>query len=171
MTNIVDIATQSTAFGIPLIPLLKDSFYGLIGLTVVLFFHGAIINHISMRFETFTDANIRANQYNRIFFHFYLAFIFIAVAHVAEILLWAIYLMKLDLIHDPIGSLLFAGSCYTTIGFVSDVLPLGWKSLAFFIALSGLFSIAWTTSIMVGMTNTYRIAWKLKYKYHDPKNS
>ncbi|QKM64901.1 hypothetical protein DCO17_06460 [Polynucleobacter tropicus] len=171
MTNLVDLTTQSTAFGIPLIPLLKDSFYGLIGLTAVLIFHGAFINHITMRFEISTDSFIRASKYNRVFFRFYLAFLFIALIHVAEIFIWAAYLIKLDLIHDPIGSLLFAGSCYTTIGFVADILPFGWKSLAFFIALSGLFSIAWTTSIMVGMTNTYKIAWKLKYKYYDPKNS
>lgn len=171
MNDIVSIANQSTAFGIPLIPLLKDSFYGLIGLTTVLIFHGAMINHISMRFELRTDTNLHKNQYNKIFFHFYSAFIFIALAHVAEIVLWAAYLIKLDLIRDPIGSLLFAGSCYTTIGFVADVLPFGWKSLAFFIALSGLFSIAWTTSIMVSMTNTYRTAWKLKYKYRYVKQA
>jgi hypothetical protein len=171
MTNIIDIAAQSTAFGIPLLPLVKDSFYGLIGLTAVLVFHGALINHITMRFETKANIYAKANQYIRVFFRFYLAFLFIALTHVAEIFIWAAYLIQLDLIHDPIGSLLFAGSCYTTIGFVADILPFGWKSLAFFIALSGLFSIAWTTSIMVGMTNIYKIAWKLKYKFRYPENS
>jgi hypothetical protein len=63
---------------------------------------------------------------------------------------------------DLIDAILFAGSCYTTLGFVEDILPNGWKSLAFFISFSGLFSLAWTTSIMIGMTNTYRETWKLK---------
>jgi hypothetical protein len=45
---------------------------------------------------------------------------------------------------------------------VPDILPNGSKSLAFIIAFSGLFSLAWTTSIMIGMTETYRKAWKIK---------
>jgi hypothetical protein len=165
MSNIIDITAQTTAFGIPLIPLIKDSFYGLIGLTAALFFHGATINHLSMRFERRSDVNLESGQYNRIFIHFYLTFIFIAIIHVMEIFIWATYLISLSLITNPIDALVFAGSCYTTIGFVSDILPAGWKSLAFFIALSGLFSVAWTTSIMVGMTNAYKAAWKIKYKY------
>jgi hypothetical protein len=35
--------------------------------------------------------------------------------------------------------------------------------LAFFIAFTGLFSLAWTTSVMIGMTNAYKAAWNLKY--------
>ena len=65
---------------------------------------------------------------------------------------------------DPIDALLFAGSCYTTVGFESDNLLEGWKSFAFFISFSGLFSLAWTTSIMIGMTSTYKNAWDLKYR-------
>jgi hypothetical protein len=72
---------------------------------------------------------------------------------------------------DGVQALLFAGSCYTTVGFVSDVLPIGWKSLAFFIAFTGLFSLAWTTSVMIGMTNTYKSAWNLKYGRSDLSGS
>lgn len=77
----------------------------------------------------------------------------------------------LGLMDDSVHALLFAGSCYTTVGFVPDTLPMGWKSLAFFISFSGLFCLAWTTSVMIGMTNTYKNAWNLKYGQKDLSSS
>jgi hypothetical protein len=68
---------------------------------------------------------------------------------------------------QPLEALLFAGSCYTTVGFESDTLKEGWKSFAFFISFSGLFSLAWTTSIMIPMTTTYKKAWNQKYRLTD----
>ena len=136
---------------------------GVLGLTIILVFHGSAINRLFMRFEDFTSQNLIHKQYHRVFFHFYVSFIGIALIHIAEILMWALFVVLLNLIPSPIDAILFAGSCYTTIGFVSDILPPGWKSLALFIAFTGLFSIAWTTSVMIGMTESYRQAWRLKH--------
>ena len=136
---------------------------GILVLTLVLIFHGSAINRVLMRFERFTTQNLIQKQYNRVFFHFYSSFVLIAIIHIIEVFLWGMFIYRLDLISTPLDALLFAGSCYTTVGFVSDVLPTGWKSLAFFIAFTGLFSLAWTTSIMIGMTNIYKAAWNLKY--------
>jgi hypothetical protein len=72
---------------------------------------------------------------------------------------------------NGVQALIFAGSCYTTVGFAADTLPDGWKSLAFFIAFSGLFSLAWTTSAMIGMTNAYKAAWNLKYIRDESSSS
>ena len=166
-----DTIAQSTIAGIPLLPLLRDTCYGIAGLIIVLFYHGGSINFIIMRFEKYTDQNLKKKQYNRVFLHFYLSFLFIAVMHLTEIVIWAIYITQLHLIDDGIQALMFAGSCYTTVGFVQDILPTGWKSLAFFISFSGLFSIAWTTSGMIGMTNSYKAAWNLKHHQRDPTPS
>jgi hypothetical protein len=155
---------QSSILGIPFIPLITDIFFGVLGLIIILIFHGSLINHIIMRFETRTELNLKHGQYNRVFTHFYASFFFIAFVHICEIILWSFFLLGLGLIGDGVQALLFAGSCYTTVGFISDILPPGWKSLAFFIAFTGLFSLAWTTSVMIGMTNTYKTAWNLKYK-------
>ena len=146
------------------VPLLIDIGWGLLGLTIFLIFHGSAINHVSMKFEYRTKKNLELKQYNRVFSHFYLSFMFIALIHVSEILIWSIYIIQLNLIIDPVKAILFAGSCYTTVGFIEDILPEGWRSLAFFISFSGLFSVAWTTSIMIGMTNAYRDAWRQKYE-------
>jgi hypothetical protein len=143
--------------------LLRDSIWGIVVLFCVLIFHGGSINHVSMRFEKATRKNLSLKQYHRVFFHFYLAFVFFALIHLFEILIWALFIIGFNLITDPLKAILFAGSCYTTVGFEGNELPTGWKSLAFFISFTGLFSLAWTTSIMISMTNTYKEAWNKQY--------
>ena len=148
----------------PILTLLRDALWGIFGLIAILIFHGSAINHIYMRFDRHTSKYLKLNQYNRVFAHFYASFAFIALTHLLEILLWAIFIFSFSLFKEPIEAILFAGSCYTTVGFEPDALPDGWKTLAFFISFTGLFSLAWTTSIMFGMTSTYKEAWNLKYK-------
>ena len=166
-----DLITQSTLGGIPLLPLVRDTLTGIFGLLLVLLFHGGLINYIMLRFETLTNGNLKYKQYNRVFFHFYASFFFIALIHISEIIIWSLYVMGIGIMNDGIQTLLFVGSCYTTVGFVEDILPAGWKSLAFFISFSGLFSVAWTTSTMIGMTNSYKAAWNLKHHQKDPNAS
>lgn len=171
MSISTEIITQTTLGGIPLLPLLRDTFYGILGLILVLLFHGSGINYIMLRFERLTIGNLKLKQYNRVFFHFYASFFFIALIHIVEIVIWTFYIMALNLMDNGIQTLLFVGSCYTTVGFVEDILPTGWKSLAFFISFSGLFAVAWTTSTMIGMTNSYKAAWNLKHHQKDPSAS
>jgi hypothetical protein len=147
-----------------LFPLLKEILVGTALLLVVLIFHGSAINHVIMRFERITTKNLANQQYNWVFYHFYFAFNSIALIHIFEVLLWAAFLMILGLMGDALSAIIFSGSCYTTVGFAPDSLPYGWKSLAFFIAFTGLFSLAWTTSVMINMTNVYRQAWRAKYE-------
>ena len=171
MSITTETLTQSTLVGIPLLALIRDIGYGILGLIIVLFFHGGWINYIILRFERLTNVNLNSMQYNRVFYHFYASFFFIALVHMSEIIIWTIYITTLNLIDNGIAALMFVGSCYTTVGFVQDILPTGWKSLAFFISFSGLFCIAWTTSGMIGMTNSYRAAWNLKHHQKDPSTS
>jgi len=171
MSTTLNLISQSTLAGIPLLPLIRDTLYGIFGLILILLLHGSAINFIMLRFERFTNENLKHKQYNRVFFHFYFAFFFIALVHLTEIIIWTIYILELNLIDDGIKTMIFVGSCYTTIGFVEDILPDGWKSLAFFISFSGLFAMAWTTSVMIGMTSTYKAAWNLKHKQKDPSGT
>ena len=166
-----DTLAQTTLDGLPLLPLIRDVLYGILGLILVLLYHGSAINFIILRFERLTNENLKSKQYNRVFFHFYASFFFIAIIHIIEIIIWTLYILALGLIDNAIQTLLFVGSCYTTVGFIGDILPDGWKSLAFFISFSGLFSIAWTTSGMIGMTNSYKAAWNLKHHQKDPSAS
>ncbi|QWD69000.1 hypothetical protein AOC21_03660 [Polynucleobacter sp. VK25] len=171
MSTTLNLISQTNLAGIPLLPLLRDALYGIFGLILILLFHGSAINFIMLRFERLTNGNLKVRQYNRVFFHFYFTFFFIALIHLTEIIIWTIYILELNLIEDGIKAMIFVGSCYTTIGFIEDILPAGWKSLAFFISFSGLFAMAWTTSVMISMTSTYKAAWNLKHHQRDPNAS
>jgi hypothetical protein len=155
------IPTVSPTF--PILPLLIDIFYGVAGLIVILMFHGASITFVLMRFDRFTTINLSKRQLTRVFFHFYFAFIYIALIHIAEVLMWGVYMFQLNLIPNLVESIIFSGSCYTTVGFIPDILPTGWKSLAFFIAFTGLFTLAWTTTVMITLTDTYKTAFQDRY--------
>jgi len=146
-------------------PLLKEILIGTGILLIVLIYHGGAINHVIMRFERMAAKNMANKQYNWVFFHFYVAFNSIALIHILEVLMWAVFLLMLGLIDDGLTAIIFSGSCYTTVGFAADTLPHGWKTLAFFIAFTGLFSLAWTTSGLVSMTSIYRDAWRAKYQH------
>ena len=148
------------------LPLLIDILYGVAGLIVILMFHGGSINFVVMRFDRFTSSNLTKRQFHWVFFHFYCAFIYIALIHIAEVLMWGVYMYQLNLIPNLVESIIFSGSCYTTVGFIPDILPTGWKSLAFFIAFSGLFTLAWTTSVMITLTETYKTAFQARYGSH-----
>lgn len=148
----------------PFLLLVRDSMWGIVCLILILVFHGSAINHVYMRFERLTRKNLVKQEYNRVFFHFYATFVFLAMFHLLEILFWSFFIIGLGIMKAPIDAILFAGSCYTTVGFESDTLLDGWKTFAFFISLSGLFSLAWTTSIMIGMTTAYKNAWDQKYR-------
>jgi len=78
-----------------------DIIFGLIGLTLILVFHGSALNHIVMRFERLTKANLEKKQHNWIFLHFYVAFIFFALIHISEIFIWSGIIIWLNLIPEP----------------------------------------------------------------------
>jgi hypothetical protein len=145
--------------------LFLDVVVGLAGLAAILIFHGLSINSILVRFDLYADKALLLKRYRSVFFWFYFSLILIALIHVVEIFLWAVGLLALDLVPNLMMGLLFSGSCYTTVGFVDDLLPIGWKSLAFFISLSGLFSLAWTTSVMIHMTTALKAAWQAKHRH------
>jgi hypothetical protein len=81
------------------------------------------------------------------------------LTHIAEILIWGIALFVFKLIPGLGQSILFGGSTYTAMGFMEDILPNGWKMLAVIIAFSGMFSFAWTASVMISMTKNFRQAY------------
>jgi hypothetical protein len=149
--------------------LFLDVVVGLAGLAAILIFHGLSINSILVRFDLYADKALLLKRYRSVFFWFYFSLILIALIHVVEIFLWAVGLLALDLVPNLMMGLLFSGSCYTTVGFVDDLLPIGWKSLAFFISLSGLFSLAWTTSVMIHMTTSLKAAWQAQHRHTRPE--
>jgi hypothetical protein len=69
--------------------------------------------------------------------------------HLIEIVIWSKALVESDLVRDWWVAGFFAANTYTTVGYGAFVLPPGWHMLAPIIAMSGLFSIGWTGSVLV----------------------
>ena len=71
--------------------------------------------------------------------------------HLFEIATWAFALVHMGLILRPADSLYFCANAYTTLGYGSVDLGPNWRNISPIIAISGLFTFAWTTSSLVGM--------------------
>ena len=103
-----------------------------------------------------SDINLSAEQIFRdaafgLIFHFVVAVLMMSLMQLGSILIWTPALYATGLIQDIRLALLFSGSCFTTLGIFAAILPKGWKSVAFYIAFSGLFSFAIATSSMMSM--------------------
>jgi hypothetical protein len=76
---------------------------------------------------------------------------FLLGLHLLELAVWAAALVYSGLVADWRAAGFFAGNTYTTIGYGSDILPIGWKMLAPIIAISGLFTFGWSGSVLVDL--------------------
>jgi hypothetical protein len=69
--------------------------------------------------------------------------------HLTETVVWASALVYGGLVPSWRAAGFFAGNTYTTVGYGSVVLPVGWEMLAPIIAISGLFTFGWSGSVLV----------------------
>ena len=75
--------------------------------------------------------------------------------HLVEIMTWAFALVHLGLILRPADSIYFCANAYTTLGYGMVDLGTSWRNISPIIAISGLFTFAWTTSSLVGMVSSH----------------
>jgi hypothetical protein len=75
--------------------------------------------------------------------------------HIVEIFAWAYALLYLGLIVHPANALYFCANAYTTMGYGTVDLDIPWRNITPVIAISGLFTFAWTTSALVNMVANY----------------
>jgi hypothetical protein len=141
-----------------------ESFVGLTMLFLLLYWHGHWQLRIGLRFQREHDRLVGKGRVNSVFFQFYISMVLLAAVHLGEIFLWGLSIFFLGLQDSLRGALLLAGSTYTTVGFEADTMPAGWTFYPIFIAVSGLFSFAWTTARMMGMSDLSRQAFFQKHK-------
>ena len=128
-------------------------------LVVVMVFHGLALLQISKRYEVKKFLFLAEKKYSAVAYCFYVSVFCLFLTHIAEILIWGFALYAFKLLPALGESILFAGSTYTAMGFMEDILPYGWKMLAVIIAFSGMFAFAWTASVMISMTKNFRQAY------------
>ena len=132
---------------------------GAVMLIVIMVFHGIALLQIAKRYEVKSYLLLTQKQFTAVTIYFYTSIFLLFMSHIAEIVIWGIALYLFKLLPNLGDSILFAGSTYTAMGFMEDILPLGWKMLAVIIAFSGMFAFAWTASVMISMTRNFRQAY------------
>lgn len=83
---------------------------------------------------------------------FFTSILILLASHLGQILIWTAFLYWPGIMTNPHHAVLLAGSTYTTVGFANDTLAEQWQLLAVIMAVTGLFTFAWSTSIMYAMS-------------------
>jgi Ion channel len=125
-------------------------------LVCMVIFHGISLHKILVHFkrrELRLEAG-RPHLWVAAFLFGWAIFMMLAL-HIVEIMMWSIALMRLGLIVHPADSLYFCANAYTTMGFGTVDLGNQWRNITPVIAISGLFTFAWTTSSLVTMVQNY----------------
>lgn len=149
-----------------LLPFFENLAVGVFGLLTILWVNLYFLRRIAVYYEINARIHIGHGRYNRVFLTYLVSITFLMLVQVLSILCWSGLILVLGLAEHPFNAMLFVGSCYTTIGIVSDVMPNAWKLQAIFISLSGLFAMALSTASMLNMSPLFRQAW---YRKHDRK--
>lgn len=160
----LNLNTPIANHAIELLPFLQNLAVGVIGLLAVMWITIFLLRRTMVYYEITARMYLAQDRYNRVMVTYLVAINSLMLIQVVSILVWTGLILLLELIEHPFTALMFVGSCYTTIGIVSDIMPNTWKLLAIFIALSGLFGIALSTASMLNMGPLFRKAW---YRKHD----
>src|SRR5271154_446180 len=83
--------------------------------------------------------------------------IFLMLAlHIVGFMLWAYALRFMGLIPHVYDAIYFCANAYTTLGYGNVDLGAHWRNISPIIGISGLFTMAWTTSALVGVVSSHR---------------
>jgi hypothetical protein len=126
----------------------------LVGVTVV---HGSILGRIVRDYHR--GAKHLLEHASHPFWaslRFGRAVLLMLVLHIVGMGIWASMLTRLGLIPDPRTSLYFTANSYTTLGYGGMPLGFGWRELGPMMAICGLFTFAWTTSVMFNVVGYQR---------------
>ena len=156
--------TSALLSGFSLLNLVQETFVALCAILLATGFHGAWSSRILFHSEGVMQRHLAAKRFNRVILQCYLAVLGLVLVHLAEIGFWGLSLLIFDLTDNLLEALLIAGSTYTTVGFESDSLRPGWKLYMIFIAVSGLFNFAWSTSTLMTLFTQGREAYRLKLR-------
>ena len=131
--------------------------FGGVMLVIIVLIHGAGLNRIVERYRRKAE-ELRAKEWHPHVATYIFAgsILFMLALHVFEALVWGVVLNKFGLIASLRDSIYFSANTYTTIGYGLMILPQSWRELAPIMAISGLFTFAWTTGEMFGIVGQQR---------------
>lgn len=129
---------------------------GSVILVVMVVFHGTCLHRILLHFKRreMRLASGRPHLWIAAFLFGWAIFLMLTL-HIVEIFAWGASLLWLGLAVKPADAMYFCANAYTTMGFGTVDLAPAWRNITPVIAISGLFTFAWTTSLLVTMVGSY----------------
>jgi hypothetical protein len=130
---------------------------GAVMLVIITVLHGFGIDRIIARYKRRAAGMRGTCRHPRLaVFVFAGTILLMLLLHLTEICLWGAVLRGGGLIHNLHESIYFSANTYTTLGMGPMALPHIWHELSPMIAISGLFTFAWTTSEMFNIVGEQR---------------
>ncbi len=129
---------------------------GALLLVILVLFHGIGLHGILVRFKR-SQVRLQMGRphLGRAGFLFGWSVFLMLSMHIMQITAWAFALMWIGLILRPSDAIYFCANAYTTLGYGMVDLDQHWRNISPIIAISGLFSFAWTTSSLVSILSSY----------------
>ncbi len=129
---------------------------GSVILVVLVLFHGTGLHKILVLFKR-GEIRLRTGRphLGRAAILFGWAVFLMLSLHIMEITAWALALVRMGLIIKAADALYFCANAYTTLGYGTVDLGVNWRNISPIIAISGLFTFAWTTSSLVSIVTAY----------------
>jgi hypothetical protein len=126
-----------------------DLFFGGAMLLIIVLVHASGVRLVTSRFQHRMEA-LRAHPSTwKPDLHMLGAVVMLLIVHLIEIYIWAASLVGAGLIDTWRKAGYIAANTYTAVGYGSFDVPEGWRMLQPFLALSGLFTIGWSVSVLV----------------------
>jgi hypothetical protein len=126
-------------------------------LVFLVLLHGAGLHAILM-FRAHRERRLRAERPHVVaaLLLFGCSVFLMLALHIGEFMIWAVALVHMGLIAHAYDALYFCANAYTTLGYGAVDLGPHWRNLAPIMGISGLFTFAWTTSVLVGVVSAHR---------------
>lgn len=131
-----------------------DMVFGGSMLVLVIMFHAFWIRFITSSFlKRLQGKSVRTRLW-RADLLFAIMVVSLLSLHMAEVFIWSVGLVFGGVVTEWAKAGYFAANCYTALGEPFS-LPHAWRLLAPIIAISGIFTFAWTASVLVNFVARY----------------
>lgn len=121
---------------------------GCVTILLCLIIQALFVMIVTTRFKSAVRALVNDNRWILAQSVFFSGILLLLISHLVQIYVWGLSLTVFDIIPNPHQAMVFAGSTYTTVGFVTDSLPVHWQLMTVIMAASGFFSFGWSTAVM-----------------------
>ena len=140
-------------------------------LVTITLFHGAGLDRIVSLYKK-RSHQCAESPWHPLMAQYYFgwAILLMLLLHIADTSIWAIVLNVTNLVPNIHDSFYFSANTYTTLGYGDVPLPSAWRELCPIIAMSGLFTFAWTTGQMMNLLGIHHdVVEEMRLNYRKRK--